>query len=466
MRVVWLATGAVVAAALAAIPYVSAKDNPESAVIEVPVDADAASLPTLAPLVKAVEPAVVAIEVEGKSEEVDLAEIPPMFRPFVPEGPHRSHGEGSGFVISADGHVLTNNHVIEGADRIVAKFADGREVTAEVIGRDPATDVALLQLDGDRNDWAHVKLGSSAGLEVGDWVVAIGNPLGLGLTVTAGILSGKGREIGHDAFDDFLQTDAAINMGNSGGPLFDLHGRVVGMNTAIAQGANTIGFAVPADLIADLLEELTTEGRVARGYLGVQVQPMDPVLARTLGTEKGALVSNVQPGTPASESGIEQGDVILGVAKRPIADAGDLIDAVAAHKPGEKVSVDVLRDGKARSFQVRLAERRLGEDEPAAAEELAEPMHGKVGVSLAPVPERISEITGTTGGAIVESVVPDSPADGKLLPGDVIVEVNRKPVKDPADAAALLGKGTGAALVRVIRDGTSVYVAVERGDGG
>jgi serine protease Do len=464
MRGAWLGTGVVLGAALSAIPYVSAKDPaPEVAPIDVPADPAAASLPTLAPLVKAVEPAVVAIEVEGKAELPDLEELPPMWRDMIPKGPHRSRGEGSGFVVTAEGHVLTNNHVVEGADRIRARFADGREVTAKVIGRDPATDVALLQLDGDRKDWPHVELGSSGGLEVGDWVVAVGNPLGLGLTVTAGIVSGKGREIGHDAFDDFIQTDAAINHGNSGGPLFDLHGRVVGMNTAIAEGANTIGFAVPADLITDLLDDLTTEGRVARGYLGVQVQPMDAALAKTLGAEKGALVSGVQPGTPASKSGIEEGDVIVEVDDRPIADAGDLISAVSAHKPGEKVDVDVLRDGRSRSFQVELAERRIGEDAPASVvDKLEEPAKGRVGVTLAPVPERLSAAIGVEGGALVESVRPDSPAEGKLQPGDVIVEVDRKPVDDPAEAAALLGKGDGTVLVRVRRGESSVFVAIDR----
>jgi serine protease Do len=466
-RVAWLGTGALVGAALAAVPYVavSAKDTPPPTTppIQVPVDAAALELPTLSPLVKAVEPAVVAIEVEGHSEGPDLGDLPPMFRQMVPDqGPRKSRGEGSGFVVTADGHVLTNNHVIDGADKIVARFADGRVVSATLIGTDPATDVALLKLAGDRNDWPHVELGSSAGLEVGDWVVAVGNPLGLGTTVTAGIVSGKGRELGHDAFDDFIQTDAAINSGNSGGPLFDLTGRVVGMNTAIIQGANTIGFAVPADLITDVLGDLTTEGKVARGYLGVQVQPMDPALAKALGAEKGALVSGVQDGTPASKSGIEQGDVIVELGERPIADGRDLIAAVSGHKPGEKVAVNVVRDGKSRSFQVELAERRLGNEEHPAIEKGDEPTRGKIGISLAPVPERLSEQLGGQDGALVQSVRPDSPADGKLEPGDLIAEVDRQPVHSPDDAARLLGQGKGPALLRVLRQGSPMYVAVER----
>ncbi len=464
-RIAWLGTGVLVGAALVVVPHVpvSAKDHsvePTTPAIQVPIDAGAAALPTLAPLVKAVGPAVVAIEVESAIGRPSADELPPMFRHFAPEGgPRRSHGEGSGFVVTAEGHVLTNHHVVANADRIVAKFANGSEVTATVIGTDPATDVALLQLAGDRTDWAHVELGSSNGLEVGDWVVAIGNPLGLGVTVTAGIVSGKGRELGHDAFDDFIQTDASINPGNSGGPLFDLEGKVVGMNTAIIQGANTIGFAVPADLITDLLGDLTTNGRVARGYLGVQVQPMDPALAEALGVERGALISGVQEGTPASVSGIAEGDVIVGVADRPIADGRDLIAAVSSHKPGETVEVEVLREGRARSFEIELAERRLAGEAAPVLEKPEEPSRGRMGVTLVP--------TRDGRGALVQSVRPDSAADGKLEPGDVIVEVDRQPIDGPAEAADLLSTGEGAAVLRVLRNGSSpLYVAIDRGDGG
>ncbi|MEZ4240309.1 MAG: Do family serine endopeptidase [Myxococcota bacterium] len=446
--------------------------------IAIPTTAVASAAPTasFAPLVDAVTPAVVAIKVETERAEpqMDLQNVPAPFRRFFDEGggsPHgqRIHGEGSGFLISSDGLILTNNHVVDHATDIVAQFADGREVTCTVVGTDPATDVALVKLDGKDTDWPHVDLASSEDLRVGDWVVAVGNPLGLGITVTAGIVSGTGRSLGHDAYDDFIQTDAAINQGNSGGPLFDTQGHVVGMNTAIIQGANTVGFAVPADLISDVLQDLRTDGRVSRGYLGVELQQMDVTLAKALGNPdaKGALVASVQPGTPAADAGLQSGDVIVGVGDRGVSDSQSLIREVAKHDPGEKVDVHVLRKGKAKSFSLTLAERpgTPGAEEPAVGpSEGSEAEGDHLGITVAPLPPDAMQQLGADRGLVVGDVDPDGPADGKLRRGDVIQEVNGKAVSDIDDLRGALKKGNGdATVLRVVRGGQAQLVAIPRG---
>ncbi len=472
----WMGAGALVGLALVTTPLVAvtAKDRvPESAPgpveageIEVPSLVAANKLPSLAPLVEAVEPAVVAIEVDSLVEN-DMSQVPPMFREYFggEGGRHNEHGEGSGFVISGDGLLLTNNHVIEDATALVARFSDGSKVKLRVLGTDPATDIALCQLEGERDDWAHVDLGSSAGLLVGDWVVAVGNPLGLGLTVTAGIVSGKGRALDHDVFDDFIQTDAAINPGNSGGPLFDLEGRVVGMNTAIVQGANTVGFSIPADLIRGVVSQLRTDGRVSRGYLGVGIQELDPELASAFGAEKGAVVTSVSADTPAGSSGIASGDVITGVGDTPVDDPQDLILAVSQLAPGQKVSIQLVRDGASKKIQVTLGERpgapdRVGgTSEPQVVEALPP---GRLGIVLAAVPDQLAQMLGSDGGAAIQSVAPGSPADGRLRPGDVIVEVDKQPVTDPDGARAALKAGKDTVVLKIIRGGSPQYVAVDK----
>ncbi len=313
---------------------------------------------SFAPLVQAVNPAVVSIET---AREVDI-QIPPEFRHFFggPEGfgPDRREGVGSGFIVSAEGLVLTNQHVIRGSDSLKVTLADGDEVSAEVVGSDPSIDVALLQLPTDR-EWPFVELGSSATVEVGDWVVAVGNPLGLGHTVTAGIISGVGRDSVFSPWQRFLQTDAAINPGNSGGPLFDLQGRVIGMNTAIISGANTVGFAIPIDMIQEILEELRTEGRISRGFIGVSTGEITPEMAYQLNLEpgSGALVNEVHPATPAAEAGLRRGDIILTVNGQPVTDATSLTLAISANRPGDLVEMRVLRGGQERTLRATLVDR-------------------------------------------------------------------------------------------------------------
>ncbi|MCK6524810.1 trypsin-like peptidase domain-containing protein, partial [Myxococcota bacterium] len=299
--------------------------------------------PSLAPLVKRLSPAVVSIDVEQSPESLGTG----IFGRSVPPGHPALQGQGSGFVISADGAILTNHHVVKDAARVSVSFVGGESYPARVIGWDERTDVALLDIEGD--DHPYLEFADSDALEVGDWVVAIGNPYGLGHTVTAGIVSGKGRSLGAGPYDDFLQTDAAINPGNSGGPLFDLEGRVVGVNTAILNAANGIGFAIPSNMVSDMLDQLKTEGRVARGWMGVGLGDAEE--------GKGAIVAQVFADTPAGQAGLRAGDRVTQLNGEEVVDSRSLVRAVGQLPPGEVVRLGVERDGATHELSVTLAER-------------------------------------------------------------------------------------------------------------
>ncbi len=314
---------------------------------------------SLAPLVDAVVPAVVSIEVA--EQRAVASEAPQWLRDHFglpPGGGHYRDGEGSGFIISPDGLLLTNHHVIANSSKLKVKFHDGSFVNAVLLGSDADLDVALLQLPQDRI-WPYLALGSSDNARVGDRVVAVGNGLGLGHTVTTGILSGKARPSQYSGLQEFLQTDAAINPGNSGGPLFDLDGKVVGINTAIISGANTVGFAVPIDLVRGALDDLRTHGRVSRGFMGVATGTVTLALSREQGfdVDKGALVREVYPGTPAATAGLRAGDVIVEVEGREVADNLGLTKAIAFHRPGDAVSLKVMRAGKLLTLRTTLVDR-------------------------------------------------------------------------------------------------------------
>ena len=410
---------------------------------------------SLAPLVKAVEGAVVTIEVESESN------VPPQVLEMFGGDPHGMFphtGEGSGFVITADGLVVTNHHVIAEADRITLVLSDGTRVSARVLGSDASMDVALLQAEIVR-DYVHVALGDSDHLEVGDWVVAMGNGLGLGTTVTAGIVSGKGRIIGHDVFgkESFLQTDAAINQGNSGGPLFDLEGRVIGMSTAIIAGANTVGFAIPSNLISGILDDLRTSGRVARGFLGVQQQTLNEELRRMLGVkaEHGAVVTSVFDDSPAARSGLRRGDVVVAVDDQPVQTDNDLVAKIGNRRPGERVVLTIERDARIEELKVTLTDRpgagappTIGETGPGAA----------FGLELVPLSPALAAESGLQTGVLVERVARGSIADGRLEPGDVIVEVNKRTVESAEDVMRLLSRTTSTAFLLVLRDDAQQFV--------
>jgi serine protease Do len=398
------------------------------------------------------------------------------FGPFGPpfeelfEQPRKVPSLGTGFVISPDGYILTNNHVIEDVDKIEVQFEDGRKFEAKVIGRDPRTDVALIKVEA--GDLPALPLGDSDSVRPGDWVVAIGNPFGLSHTVTAGIVSARHREINADPdarrFDDFIQTDAAINPGNSGGPLINLAGEVIGINTAINPRANTIGFAVPVNIAKGVLPSLRTAGKVSRGWLGVYIQPIEPEMAEILGLEdtKGALVSKVEPGSPADEAGIKSGDVVVEFDGRPIEKMEELPRYVASAGVGKELKLVALRKGQRKSFEVTLGELDAGVEEASATPSEAE--KPRYGLSVQELTPELGQQLGMEGakGVIVTQVEPGSPADDAgIRRRDVILEVNQRPVASVKDFRAALGGADKGALLLVRRGEAEIFVAVKAAAG-
>jgi serine protease Do len=387
--------------------------------------------------------------------------------PFGPFGPGR-RGEGpgmkqkalgSGFLIDGKGHVVTNAHVVEGAKEVKVKLADEREFSAKVIGRDQKLDLAVLEIAG-ASDVSGASLGSSSDLRVGEYVVAIGNPFGLGNTVTMGIVSAKARAIGAGPYDDFIQTDASINPGNSGGPLFNLKGEVVGINTAINPNGQGIGFAIPVDALKDVLDPLISKGRVSRGFLGVVIQPVDAALGKALGLNgaKGALVAEVSPGGAADRAGVKSGDVIVSVDGTPVASSEELPRIIARHAPGAHAKVEISRSGSRQTLDVALDELK----DDAARESKAPGSSGAdapagLGIEIGESPNRKGEV-------VVGNVAPGSPADGRLVPGDVILEVNSAAVHKPEEVVARTKSTPSGSpvLLKIKRDGKTRYVAIER----
>jgi serine protease Do len=384
----------------------------------------------------------------------------------LPQGPksYRAQGAGSGVIISKDGYLLSNNHVVEGAKEVTVTLADQKEYQAEVVGRDPKTDLAVLKINADR-ELPAAKLGDSESLKVGDWVVAIGNPFGLNHTVTSGIVSAKGRVIGAGPYDDFIQTDASINPGNSGGPLFNMRGEVVGINTAIIPQGQGIGFAIPVDTAKPLIPQLVEHGEITRGYLGVNIQTITPDLAEALGVEEtaGALVADVVADSPAAKSGIERGDIIINFDGKSIKDSRDLSARVAGTPVGEKVQLTVLRDGDEKELSVTVA--KLAADETLIGSSESE--KGKWGLKLHDLNSQIEEQFGFKAeqGVAVVGIEPDSAAaEAGIRQGDVIVEVNRKPVASVDDVKQQISqaKDKDRLLLLVQRDGGKFYVPLEQ----
>jgi serine protease Do len=364
---------------------------------------------------------------------------------------------------------VTNNHVVEDVDEIEIVFFDGTRSEAEVVGTDPKTDVALIRAKEER-DYVPLPLGDSDGLLPGDWVIAIGNPFGLDHTVTVGIVSATGRDIGQGPYDDFIQTDAAINPGNSGGPLLNLAGEVIGINSAINPRANTIGFAVPINMAKEILPQLEDHGRMVRGWLGVGVQPVTPELADALDleTQVGALVSQVTPGSPADDAGLERGDVIVRFGDRPVQRMRELPRAVAATPPGKKVELEVVRDGKHETKTVKIAE--LEEETARAAVSTQGDNRGSTafGFDISEVPpERRQQLgLGPAEGALITRVYPSGPAEQSgLQAGDVISEVDRSPVAGGRDAEQKLRAAGDTTLLLLRRGKGSFFVAVKRREG-
>lgn len=429
-------------------------------------------------MVEARLPAVVGIIATGPAATPAPGSgpsLPPGFEDFFGRPGPQSSGPrqalGSGFVISEDGYVVTNNHVIDGATEIEVMVGDDRTIPAELVGADPATDIALLELAED-SDLPAVQWGNSRDLEIGQWVVAIGNPFGLGGTVTAGIVSGQSRDINSGPYDDFIQTDAAINSGNSGGPLFDAEGDVIGVNTAIfsPSGGNVgIGFAVPAHVAERIVADLKDDGQVERGWLGVRVQGVSDQIAEALDLPDtaGAMINEVTPGGPAEEAGVQSGDILVSVNGEPIDDPRALVFAIADQRIGEDATLTVLRDGERQELQVEIGRQPGNATEASQPAPASEDGHPKLGASVATLtPElraRFSLPDEVSGLVIVEVNRDSAAAAAGLRQGDVIVEAGGERVTDvnaigaALDAAQENGR---PALLRVFRGGAYRFVAV------
>jgi len=458
-----------------------------------PVAAAPASVPTsasLAPLVKLVKPAVVNIATTTvvKNPHQGLrgprgGDEEDFFRFFGPREPREFKGQslGSGFVISADGYVLTNNHVVQDATDIKVRLPDAREFEAKVVGRDPSTDVALLKLE-KASGLPTVGLGDSDSLDQGDFVVALGSPFGFRESVTYGIVSAKDRALTGSPFDDFIQTDAAINQGNSGGPLFNLRGEVVGINTAIIspQIGQGLGFAVPINLAKGLIPQLLEKGKVARGYLGVSVSDLTPDLAQGFGvaaTTKGALIQNVLPDSPAGKAGIQAGDIAVAVNGKGVESSSQLTRAVSSVRPGSKVTLLVLRKGQKKELTATVAQRpdeeRIARGTEGTEEGNGEKAKGgeKLGIRVAPLTPELARELRSQGdqGVVVVGVVEEGPAEkAGIRRGDVILEVNLSPVAKVDDLASVVAKlKTGDVVnLRVRRGDVATFVPVKVGGEG
>lgn len=388
------------------------------------------------------------------------------FEKFFGDSPRREFKQrslGSGFVIDKEGYILTNNHVVEKASSIKVKLTDGKEYEAKVIGKDAKTDLALIKINA-RNSLPVAALGDSDKLEVGDWVLAIGNPFGLEQTVTTGIVSAKGRVIGQGPYDDFIQTDASINPGNSGGPLFNLKGEVVGINTAIVSGGHGIGFAIPINVAKALLTQLKTKGRVTRGWLGVVIQRVTPELAKNFGLKdsEGALVSDVMEGSPAAKSDIRRGDVIVSFDGQKIQEMDQLPRLVAATEVGKKAKLGFIRDGKHFEVDTVVGELKDETMEAQAAPEV-EKTFGLVVQNITPEIGRHLNLKDRRG-VIVTDVQRGSPGeDADLRPGDIIKEINKKPVKNVADFKEIIKRASlKEGIVLLVKRENVTFYAVMR----
>jgi serine protease Do len=439
----------------------------------------AGGLPDFVSLAKKMRPVVVNISTVTVSEGRGGQEFASPFGeedPFndfwrrffggpAPRGPQRQRSLGSGFIVDGDGSIITNNHVVENASKIVVKLSDDdQEYEAKVVGRDSKTDIAVIKINAKVN-LATASLGDSDRLDVGEWVVAIGNPFGLDSTVTSGIVSAKGRHIGQGPYDNFIQTDASINPGNSGGPLINLRGEVVGINTAIFSrtGGNMgIGFAIPINLVKELLPQLRGKGKVTRGYLGVLIQKVTPEIAESLGLEKpqGALVANVSKDGPADKAGVKVGDVIAEFDGKEVKDSGDLPIIVARTPVDKKVRMKVLRDKKEVVLNVAVGELK---DEEVVA---SAPEKGELGLTVQRLTPQMAESLGLdkTEGVVVAAVEPGSAADeAGIRRGDVIMEVDRKAIRNLDEykkAVAAIRKGRGV-LFLVRRGDSTLFLALK-----
>jgi serine protease Do len=486
-----LAAGLILAGSAVAFDL-HAKDKTDRPSVNLQMDESAVnrdSLPrgSYANVIKKVTPAVVKIVTTTKVEGTSMQQMPgfddPFWRRFFGDqfggGNLRGgqmpsqvqHGLGSGVIVTKDGYIMTNNHVVDGAKEVKVTLQDGREFTAKVVGRDPKSDIAVVKVEA--TDLPTVSLADSEKVEIGDVVLAIGNPFGVGQTVTSGIVSAKNRgDMGIEDYEDFIQTDAAINPGNSGGALIDIDGRLVGINTAILSrsgGSQGVGFAIPSNLARNVMESLVKNGKVTRGYLGVRIQSITSDLAEefNLKENKGALVAEVSPNSPAEKAGLKDGDVVTEFNHHPVVDSRRLQLEVASTAPGATVPVTILRDGEKKSFDVTV-KQLPGTDKLAQADSSSIEDTGTLnGVEVADLDQQAHQqfnVPKNVKGAVVTQVDPSSPAaEAGLKPGVVIQEINHQPVKSADEAVKLTEKSdkNKRTLVRVWDNGGSHYVVVD-----
>jgi serine protease Do len=426
-------------------------------------------LPDFRQLVQAYGPAVVNISVRSTVKTAGHGRMPPgmdednpLFQ-FMPHGkgvPMR--GEGSGFIVSADGIILTNAHVVDGAQKVTVKLTDRREFEASVIGADAKSDVAVLKIDA--RDLPVTRLGDPRTLQVGEWVVAIGSPFGLENTVTAGIVSAKGRSLPDDTYVPFIQTDVAVNPGNSGGPLFNMRGEVVGINSQIysrSGGYQGLSFAIPIDVAMNVSRQLQAKGHVTRGKLGVGIQDVDQALAESFGLDvpRGALVSSVEKGGPAEKAGLREGDVILGFDGQSIDSAGQLPSAVAATDPGKAVAVQVWRDRASREISVKLGQTT---EDAAVAANVDGTSAGRLGMMVRPLSAEEKQQTELSDGLVVEDV--DGAAEeAGVRPGDIVIAANGTSVKSVEQLRSVVSGSKSHVALLVQRGDARVFVPIELG---
>jgi serine protease Do len=417
----------------------------------IPVDALSDAFKAVA---RTIRPSLVNVQTIRSVEAPSSFELPDPFGDFFgrnffdrqrPE-PYEERGLGSGVVVSADGYVLTNNHVVDSATEVTVTLSDNREFKASVVGTDAKTDLALLKIEA--SNLTPAKMGSSDAIEVGDWVVAVGNPFGLDQTVTTGIVSAKGRsQVGIADYEDFIQTDAAINPGNSGGPLLNLAGEVIGINTAIVSGSGSsagIGFAIPSKMATSVMDQILAHGKVIRGWLGVGIQGLTEDLSESFGFHgtEGALVTSVSKDSPAAKAGLQEEDIIIRFNGEPVRNVGDLRNRVAAVEPGSEASLSIFRQGKTQELQVKIGE--LQTDASSTPEALSGTGH--IGLAVQEMTPQIARqlgLPGDTEGVVVTGVQPASAADhAGLSEGDVIVQVNGQAVTNTAEFASAVGSGS------------------------
>ncbi|WP_228130533.1 Do family serine endopeptidase [Pseudovibrio exalbescens] len=479
-----LLTGAVALAVTGAL--VAPVALPTAPAFADPVRVDAPAMANFAPVVEAVQPAVVSVRVrsEIKAASNPLGGVPPMFRNLPKDHPFRhffdefggggdkerrtprrfGQSQGSGFFISEDGYLVTNDHVVKNGTEFTVVTDDGEEYEAKLVGTDERSDLALLKVDADKN-FTYVGFADQTPM-VGEWVVAVGNPFGLGGTVTAGIVSARGRDIGASLYDDFIQIDASVNRGNSGGPAFNIHGEVIGVNSAIISpsGGNVgIAFAIPAATASKIIADLKEDGSVTRGWLGVQIQPVTDDIAESLGLENtdGTLVAETQEDTPAAKAGLRSGDVILKVDDQEVDGPRELARTIADYRPDSEVVITLWRDGEVIEMTVKLGTYPQDEQVAAVTGDDGTALVDSLGLELATAKE-----AGVDGeGVVVVRVDPDSPAAEKgLREGAIITAVAGKDVSTPADVAeqveAAREQGRKAVLLRVTSNNNTLFVAI------